>query len=82
MSTFHARGMSEPKMDAVATVGGISASGKGMAVRGWRGGELHERGRFTISEISFLWGLGFLGNPITGVKCDLGSWPYTVRAPA
>lgn len=42
-----------------------------------RGSELHERGRFTIREISFLWGLGFLGNPITGVKCDLGSWPYT-----
>jgi len=45
-------------------------------------GELHERGRFTIREISFLWGLGFLGNPITGVKCDLGSWPYTVHRPS
>jgi len=45
-------------------------------------GELHERGRFTIREISFLWGLGFLGNPITGVKCDLGSWPYTVHQPS
>lgn len=44
-----------------------------------RGNEIHERGRFTIREISFLWGLGFLGNPITGVKCDLGSWPYAVH---
>jgi len=42
---------------------------------------LHERGRFTIREISFLWGLGFLGNPITGVKCDLGSWPYIACRP-
>ncbi|XP_026828649.1 uncharacterized protein LOC113562701 [Ooceraea biroi] len=38
-----------------------------------------QRGRFTIREISFLWGLGFLGNPITEVKCDLGSWPYTMH---
>lgn len=45
-------------------------------------GKIHERGRFTIREISFLWGLGFLGNPITGVKCDLGSWPYTVHRPS
>ncbi|KAH0947803.1 hypothetical protein HN011_007805 [Eciton burchellii] len=41
-----------------------------------------QRGRFTIGEISFLWGLGFLGNPITEVKCDLGSWPYTVHRPS
>lgn len=69
-----------PKMDAAATVGGISASGKRR--RGERRSEIHERGRFTIREISFLWGLGFLGNPITGVKCDLGSWPYTVHRPS
>jgi len=41
-----------------------------------------QRGRFTIGEISFLWGLGFLGNPITEVKRDLGSWPYTVHRPS
>lgn len=53
----------------------VSLRGKGS---GGCAGALHERGRFTISEISFLRGSGFLGNPITGVKCDLGSWPYTV----
>jgi hypothetical protein len=66
-----------PKMDAAATVGGISGRLEKDGGAGER--ELHERGRFTIREISFLWGLGFLGNPITGVKCDLGSWPYTVH---
>ncbi|KAK9293668.1 hypothetical protein QLX08_011444 [Tetragonisca angustula] len=38
-----------------------------------------ERGRFTIRQISFLEGLGFPSNPITRVKCDLGSWPYAAH---